>query len=647
MQQPPPTVVFVSMPFGTLQFPSLGVALLQAQLQRAGIRTRTLHLHLDFARRIGLDAYRTLSDDGGTGVMPGEWVFGAELFEHNPRDADFVRDLLVPRGKPRLVEATLLAREHAHAFLEDTVERILAQGPTIVGFTSLFQQHVASLAVAQRLRKERPELRLLLGGANCEGPTGWQTARSFPFLDAVVAGEADELIVELIGRLLEGRDVSDMPGVFTPKAARRSLSGPPTTSQRVHAMDALPHPEYDGFFAQYQELPAGAPAPLVPFETSRGCWWGAKHHCVFCGLNPDLMAFRSKSNARAIEEIDALTRAFPGRELAAMDNILDTKYFDEVLPALARRPERVRLFYEVKANMKPERVRKLRDAGIRTVQPGVESLVSTTLARMDKGVTAAQNVALLASCETYGVFPYWILIQGFPEETAAERDATIALFPRLSHLSPPVSLTPLQINRFSPHFQHPEQYGLVEVRPTPAYSYIYPLPEAAISHLAYYFAFEYRDDVRPPTDVRPMLDALDTWRTRYPGSMVFYAEHPDGALVVDTRGSRPPRVYPLSHAAFAVLSACTEPKARKGLLAEAPAVGTLAGIDAVLDELDALGLVFREGERVVSLALRLREYVLPDPDEPVHRRTKHERARALLHEHPLCSPDVAAAAWSA
>ncbi|WP_437680007.1 RiPP maturation radical SAM C-methyltransferase [Sorangium sp. So ce131] len=649
-QESAPTVVFVGMPFGILQFPSLGLALLQAQLRRAGIPARTLHLHLDFAQLLGVEAYQLLSEDGGPGVMPGEWVFSAELFGDSLKDAEFVRDQLAPQGKPRLVEAALCARRAAADFLAGAARRILDLGPAVVGFTSLFQQHVPSLALARRLRRERPELRLLLGGANCEGETGFETARSFPFLDAVVSGEADEIIVDLIGRLLEGRDISRVPGVFTPAAARRMLSGPPAEAPRVHAMDALPHPDFDGFFAQYTSLPRGAPRPIVPFETSRGCWWGQKHHCVFCGLNPDLMAYRSKSAARAIEEIDALAAAHPGLEMAAMDNILDTRYFDEVMPGLARRPERLSIFYEMKANTRPAQIQRLRSAGVRTVQPGIESLSSRTLARMDKGVTAAQNISLLASLETYGVSPFWLLISGFPEETEEDLEATMALFPRLAHLQPPSCLTPLQINRFSPHFQRPEEYGLTGLRPTPAHDYIYPLPREAVSRLAYYFSFEYRDHVRPPEDVRAIVAALKTWRARYQDSFVFYADHPDGALCVDHRGSGPPCAYTLSPLSFAILAACAEPRTGAALLRRVSSASSpcdKAALDAELALLDALGLVFREGEHTVTVALRWRDYVLPDPDEPPFRRIKHERARELLRSHPLCSTDEAAAAWRA
>ena len=41
--------------------------------------------------------------------------------------------------------------------------------------------------------------------------------------------------------------------------------------------------------------------PQIPLETSRGCWWGMKHHCIFCGLNGKQMAFQDKSPDRVAQ----------------------------------------------------------------------------------------------------------------------------------------------------------------------------------------------------------------------------------------------------------------------------------------------------------------------------------------------------------
>src|SRR3954465_271775 len=48
----------------------------------------------------------------------------------------------------------------------------------------------------------------------------------------------------------------------------------------------------------------GALRPLMLIETARGCWWGAKNHCTFCGLNGETMGFRAKSADRVMTEIE-------------------------------------------------------------------------------------------------------------------------------------------------------------------------------------------------------------------------------------------------------------------------------------------------------------------------------------------------------
>ena len=69
----------------------------------------------------------------------------------------------------------------------------------------------------------------------------------------------------------------------------------------------LPIPDYDDYFEELQgSLYRAAILPGLPVEMSRGCWWGQKSHCTFCGLNGGGMNYRSKAPEQVLEEIDAL-----------------------------------------------------------------------------------------------------------------------------------------------------------------------------------------------------------------------------------------------------------------------------------------------------------------------------------------------------
>jgi magnesium-protoporphyrin IX monomethyl ester (oxidative) cyclase len=103
----------------------------------------------------------------------------------------------------------------------------------------------------------------------------------------------------------------------------------------VRDVDRVPVPDYDDYFAALSETPLHTgifPALLV--ETSRGCWWGEKHHCTFCGLNGDEMAYRPKSVGRVLEELDLLARRYATHRFLVVDNILHRQHLKTLIPAL-------------------------------------------------------------------------------------------------------------------------------------------------------------------------------------------------------------------------------------------------------------------------------------------------------------------------
>ena len=75
----------------------------------------------------------------------------------------------------------------------------------MVGFTSTFEQNIASLALAQRLAAAHPSVLIVFGGANWEGEMGVALHRRFGFVDVVVSGEADLSFPALVRELADRR----------------------------------------------------------------------------------------------------------------------------------------------------------------------------------------------------------------------------------------------------------------------------------------------------------------------------------------------------------------------------------------------------------------------------------------------------------
>ncbi|MBD5654472.1 MAG: RiPP maturation radical SAM C-methyltransferase [Candidatus Eremiobacteraeota bacterium] len=601
--------MFVVMPFAERISPALGVSLLKSALAARGIPARVAYPSLQFARTIG----HTLYDDIAYGRPRTDALLGEWLFAHTLRDArrsdDAYVTAMLSSCEPQFVEAVLATREHARHFVEACVDEILAEVPQIVGFTSSFQQHVPSLAVAKRLKARSPHTTILFGGANCEGDMGRETLEQFDFVDAVVSGEGDTIVPILVERLLQGQTIAALPGVITREAATATVGNTPVERD----LDALPYPDFSDYFAC---MPSGATAETrLNFETSRGCWWGEKNHCTFCGLNGSTMTYRKKSPARALDEIEYLARTYGVRQLAATDNILDAGYFTTMLAELPRRELGVELFYETKSNLRKEQIRVLAAAGVRAIQPGIESLSSSVLALMRKGVTSLRNVQTLKWCKSYGIAVTWNLLYGFPGESPDEYARVERLVPLLSHLAPPSYIGRLRLDRYSPMFERPADFGVTAVEPAAAYAHIYDLPSAALHRLAYYFTFDYCDGRRPEAYAAGLERAVAQWKNVHDGSDLIAIDDGANTIVCDYRPVAAPALTIMDGLERFIYLACDEVRSVDQIRVAAAAAGfaraTAVEIEARLATFVERRLLVRDGSVALSLAVVLGNYASP------------------------------------
>lgn len=624
-RRPMAPVLLISMPFGPLAQPSIGLSLLKAAVRRHQIDADILYLTLPFAELIGPSLYMQIANGIPSVVdLVGEWLFSRALF--GTGDDAYIDEVLYGRmaahakgwlGAPKQVTESfvaeiLRAREQVEAFLDACVLQVVDRRPAIVGLTSTFQQHVSSLALAKRIKHALPEVFVVLGGANCEAAMGAETIRQFCFVDAVVSGEGDVVFPRLVQRVLCGDPVDNLPGVYTRRGAGLIThhNAPPIT-----AMDDLPYPDFDDFFAQYSKTRLGEHVlPRLLFETSRGCWWGQKKHCTFCGLNGAIMAYRSKSAVRALDELAYLTERHPGLPVWVVDNILDMTYFRDFIPRLTERHLDVNLFYEVKANLSKGQLRALRDAGISKIQPGIESLSSPVLALMGKGVKALQNIQLLKWCKELGITAYWNVLWGFPGEPPEEYARLARLIPLLTHLAPPHGADRIRLDRFSPNFDGAEERGFTQVEPYPTYYHIYPLTAESVQNLAYYFTFAYDQPQDVAAYTQAVAEAIVEWKEWHDRSDLFHVDKGTHLLIWDLR---PASVRPLTILRglrrLAYL-ACDSIQSLMQLQhtiqdpTEAERVLSSSCVERMLAPLVERGLMIREGNSYLSLAAALGPY---------------------------------------
>lgn len=617
-----PSVLLVSMPWTTLTEPSLGLGLLRAVLDRERIPCRVLHLNLFLLQHLQAQTYYALAD---------AWVLNDFLFS-GALDSEVtnaqqrwlrqkVRELMGQGtidlhrfgGSEGVVAALLrLRNEVLPAWLEGWADEIAGQTTTLVGFTCMFDQTIASLALARMVRDRAPDKMLVLGGYGVRSSTAQMILRSSPWIDAVCDGEGEVTIVELARASVGEKPLSEVPGIVF-----RSVSGQPDATPPPPSvnLDTNPAPNFDDFFADVQRLSEEHLVDVVPhylpIESSRGCWWGSKSHCVFCGLRDDDLVYRARDAGKVLDTMIELQRLYGIDAFRFCDNILPYQYFDSLLPELVRLGHPYRLSAEIKANITEEQFTLLAAAGFEEVQPGIESFSSDVLRKMHKGVSATQNVYTLLLGSRFDVHVYWNLLYGFPDDDVVEYERMVAVLPRLFHLAAPVTCVPVQITRYAPLQVRPEAFGIERAPAEQCYDLLFSREYVErsgfdVQDFCYYFERTFENPVRLQRLYDQIDEIVKVWRSLQVEKKAWlYQDGPCDAHGMTIRDRRGPEetVHLLDATAAEVLLACARPVSLRELRSGRLHAVAPHDVDEIVDKLDALGLVFREDERIVSLVL--------------------------------------------
>jgi ribosomal peptide maturation radical SAM protein 1 len=295
----------------------------------------------------------------------------------------------------------------------------------------------------------------------------------------------------------------------------------------------------------------------------------------------------------------------------AVDLILPEHYYQTFLPAVAQRNPGWSFFYEIKANVTRSDVEQLAAAGVRWIQPGIESLDTQVLDLMRKGCKPYQNVQLLKWCGQLGIRVSWNVIIGTPGEDPGLYTAMASLMSRLVHLPPPSGCIELALHRFSPYHMQPQEFGIENLGALGMYRHIFPLPQPLLDDLVYQFEFRVTGRAEPPRQyAAPAIAAAERWkRLHAAGASLRLQRHGDGtASIVDRRDPAGERVTALTADELALYDwldpAAREETLEAGFERDHPAAwARLAPLAPRIERWDELGLVARTDGRTFALAM--------------------------------------------
>jgi ribosomal peptide maturation radical SAM protein 1 len=534
-------VALVNMPFSSSRYPSIQLGALASLLKAQGIGVKTYHLYLHFAYQIGPPLYEVLCEKRG---LLGEWLFSHLLFRDNPKNSEY------PRTFKPLFESVAretgcpssylqeLKLKGAPQYLTRMLKEINWGQYKVVGFTSTFDQNVASLTMAKLIKELHPSVKIVFGGANYDGEMGLEHLRAWPWIDYVVVGEGEVPFPALVKQILDGKDKDVPAGVAYRKDGTIQFKPTPHLFTDFHKTGP---PDYDDYFELLDRLDpqrSQGVNRILLYEASRGCWWGEKHHCTFCGLNAQSMEFRSKSPAQVFEEFTVLSSRYNTPRFRFVDNIIDMKYIDELFAKFAAERYDLQVFIETKSNLNKEQIKTLAHGGVKSMQPGIESLSQNQLHEMKKGVSPLQNLQTLKWSSYYDISLAWNILLGFPNETNEDYRKQIALIPSILHFQPPEAVGEIWIERFSPYWKWPEQNGIRITGPGLAYEHVYDPRLVDLNKIAYDFEYELIEKRVDPSMVEELTRLTHEWQrlhTTDDKPFLYYAKAMEFVTIFDGR----------------------------------------------------------------------------------------------------------------
>ncbi|WP_447041728.1 RiPP maturation radical SAM C-methyltransferase [Streptomyces sp. DSM 118878] len=617
-------MTFVNMPFADWNRPSFALSQLTTLLRRRfgdAVSADVQYVNQDVAQYFGTPLYESISvsaDHVNTGL--GDWLFRQIAFPDAPDNAtEYFQRFYRGQRWTAFREQILVLRSGLRDFLTDLLERKGTFEADVVGFSSMFAQHVPCLAAAALVKERNPGAIVVIGGANCEAPMGAVIAEHVPAVDFLFSGPALHSFAEFMRYVLEGRpeEADTIQGVVS----RRTCHDPKSVAAigRDQNINDQVRPDYTSFFRELDDHPevrrTGSSDPMLFFETSRGCWWGERSHCTFCGLNGQSMGYRVLEPQAAIDQFEWLfgyASEYP--KLFCTDNVMPRTYPKEVFARLEP-PPGLSIFYEVKLPLSREDMARMAAGAVTAVQPGIEALATSTLKLMRKGTTAFQNLQFLKNCVEFGMTPEWNLLIGFPGEDESVYRFYEQVLPLLTHLPPPSAVYTVRFDRFSPYYTMRDDYGL-DLRPMDYYTLTYPFGTAALAQLAYFFAdHNFAPYMRQSVAWYDRLRVLvESWRearhgrgtTRRELRLLGTAE--TGWSIRDSR-TGVPLDHPVEEPTVRLLHQLSSPGRRTSLSAD-------ADMAARLGWLTERGFLFEEDGRVLSLVVTDAEEAVDEgPDD--------------------------------
>jgi len=317
-------------------------------------------------------------------------------------------------------------------FIEDVPGKVRKENPDVVGITCRYDNYASVSSIAKSI-KQTKNIPVIAGGpfpTNCP-----EEALSCEYIDYVVIGEGEGIILKLMDALEAGSGLESVDGIGYSYQGRIKINTP---SEYIKDLDSVPFPKRDIFdvYSYARDIRVfPMPAPYMHVVASRGCL----ANCKFCQpvvrrLFGEKPRFRSPGNV--IAEIQELIEKYRIRAFGFMDDTLtaNKEWLFGLCEALIRKNINKKTVWLAQSRVDAfdtETAEVMKQAGCRLVIFGVESGSQRVLNYLRKGIKVEQSYKALRVAKRTGLIVQADTMIGMPYETEEDLKKTAQLYRKL------------------------------------------------------------------------------------------------------------------------------------------------------------------------------------------------------------------------
>jgi hypothetical protein len=384
---------------------------------------------------------------------------------HHPLHLDFTA-YRTPFGLTTMEEVERASRPGADPFddyvMKTLIPRLRDAKVDVVGLSVCFPgQLQPAYAFALKIKRELPHVHVTCGGPGITQMlirlSGHRLARALGPFDTACVYEGEHTLLGLVRALEEKRPLRECTNVVV----RDKLMGARwLPGHGMEDLKVLPPPDFDG-------LPTAmyfAPKLVLPYDPTRGCYWGK---CTFChyGLaEVGTAAYRERELDGIVEHLRALSEKHDTRYFYFSQDSVAPKTIVKLAQAIIDAGLDIRWATDLKPEkyLTKERAETLRKAGAVACALGVESGSDRVLSLIDKGAPVEVVSTVVDHLAGVGIAAEAMCFTDFPTETHDEAVSTLDFLGDRSDRLAVYIVGEFGLTHGSLVAQSPERFGIKE-----------------------------------------------------------------------------------------------------------------------------------------------------------------------------------------